>query len=151
MGGMILIAACLIFIDRLCFRGQLVSLFVDGCRDLLRPSRAAPPEVPSPPVTTPPELPIIIQKHYMIGLDMSAADTEVKKEQSVNRDVIFAAPPKNFASWDELEAWKNKAEDWDYNEPEEPPTVDFTPTDLPDDTTEEERFEVREFDLNAFQ
>lgn len=162
MNGMIVIAACLVLIDRVCFRGQLVSLLVESTRNILHRSRKSTHEEPPPvPAMPPAELPIIIHKHYMIGLDASETATPPKVEQPVNRDVIFAAPQNGaMMSWAEMEAWKLQTEEREAVEVHPPqaipnpaePSGKISPyDDLPEDVTQEEREEVRHFDLNAFR
>lgn len=112
MMGIIIIAACLVVLNRMLFRGQLVSLFIDGCRQFisakeqpLKKSEPMPPSIPPTPAAIPVE--IIVAKRYLSGPERTATATPPDVEQSENRDVIFAPNASREAmsmgGWGELD------------------------------------------------
>ena len=89
MSGVLIVAACLVFVDRLLFRGQLISLFIDGCRETIRRPKKSPPAVVQPavpPAHDPASL--IVKKYYADGLERSgAAKTEEEVEKAPKRKI----------------------------------------------------------------
>lgn len=112
MMGIIIIAACLVVLNRMLFRGQLVSLFIDGCRQLISAKEQPPKKSEPTPPTTPPAaaaipVEIIVAKRYVSGPERTAAAKPSEVEQSDNRDVIFAPnasrEPLGMGGWGELD------------------------------------------------
>lgn len=74
MSGVLIVAACLVFVDRLLLRGQLVSLFIQGCRETIRrPKKAPASEVQAAPPTVHGPASLIVKKYYADGLERSGA------------------------------------------------------------------------------
>lgn len=165
MSGVLIAAACLVFIDRLLFRGQLLSLFIQGCREyLLCPKKESPPEVHPTPSPPPDPGTLIVRKYYADGLERSgAAKTEIEVEKAPKRN-IFALPPPQ----DALHRWEDPDFAFQENIPKDPDehspkTVRVDPevrrkmeelTDgdppMPEDYTDEERQAVANFNSGAF-
>ena len=87
MTAFIIIAACLVCLDRMCSNGQLLSIFIDGAQAFLcrrgRPSatdRAEPAEAMPPPA-------LVITRRYANGPKRPAA---AGGKQSVEGAAIFA-------------------------------------------------------------
>lgn len=165
MSGVLIVAACLVFVDRLLFRGQLVSLFIQGCRETIRrPKKAPAAEVQAapPPVHGPASL--IVKKYYADGLERSgAAKTEEEVEKAPKRNIFAVQPPQgglqmwedpNFAIEDINPAVKDKEKSKIENVDPEVRRMMEELTDgepaMPDDYTDEERQAVAGFDSNAF-
>lgn len=165
MSGILIAAACLVFVDRLLFRGQLVSLFIQGCRETIRrPKKAPAAEVQAapPPVHDPESL--IVKKYYADGLERSgAAKNEEAEEKPVKRNIFAAPPPRDaLQMWEDPdfaieniypnseEKEKSKTERID---PEVRQAIrDLTDGEpaMPEDYTEEERQAVAGFDSATF-
>lgn len=165
MSGILIAAACLVFVDRLLFRGQLVSVFIQGCRETIRlPKKALPTEVQQtpPPVHDPESL--IVKKYYADGLERSgAAKTEEEVEKAPKRNIFAVQPPQeglqmwedpDFAIEDINPAVKDKEKSKIENVDPKVRRMMEELTDgepaMPEDYTEEERQAVASFDSNAF-
>ncbi len=177
MSAFIIIAACLVCLDRMFFRGQLLSIFIDGMKGLLsrREAPASTPEHDSASTAGPPFL--VVTKRYTNGHTRPRAAKPAAAKQSVKEDAIFApdvasALPQ-MRGWGELTVQPAIGEDGEIGDPEEPmPAIDepmMTKPDIRDpevvsmletleagerlitgDATEEEMRAIENFDLRAY-
>lgn len=165
MSGVLIVAACLVFVDRLLFRGQLLSLFIQGCRETLRrPKKSPAASVQAAPPPAPDPASLIVKKYYADGLERpGTAKTEEEVEKTPKRNIFVVQPSQEgLQMWEDpdfaiedinptiIDKEKSKIENVD---PEVRRIMDEL-TDgepaMPDDYTDEERQAVAGFDSNAF-
>lgn len=91
MSGLIVIAACLVLVDRLLFRGELLSIFIRGVREYFRPApKKSVEEVPAK-VLPPNETALLITKYYPVnGLERPGAAHKEETIESAKDPAIFA-------------------------------------------------------------
>jgi len=177
MSAFIIIAACLVCLDRMFFRGQLLSLFINGMKGLLSRRKAPASMSGHAPAPTAERSSLVVSKRYANGPTRPRTAKPAAAEQSVKEDVIFApnvAPAlPQMRGWSELTVQPAIGEDGEIDDPEEPvPTVDVPTMTKPEirdpevvsmletieagervitgDATEEEMRAIENFDLRAY-
>lgn len=176
MSAFIIIAACLVCLDRTFFRGQLLSLFIDGMKGFLF-RRKAPASMSghNPPTAEPSSL--VVSKRYTNGHTRPRTAQATAAEQSGKEDIIFApdAIPTSpqMRGWGELIVQPAIGEDGEIGDPEEPMPMTVQPTAeksgirdpevfsllgtleageriVTGDVTEEEMRAIENFDMRAY-
>ncbi|WP_304952272.1 hypothetical protein [uncultured Alistipes sp.] len=127
MTSFIIAAACLVCLDRMFFKGQLLSIFIDGAQAFLcrrgRPSatdRADPAEAMPPPA-------LVITNRYANGHKRPAA---AGGKQSVEGAAIFARQARSepqMKGWSDLVVHPAIGEEGEMIEPEEPASYPAEP------------------------
>ncbi len=176
MTAFIIVAACLVCLDRMFFKGQLLSIFIDGIKTSAdRKSRL--PETPRKEPSDASEPPsLIVSKHYANGHKRQAAATLSPAKQSAEGDAIFARQvspmPPPMKEWSDLVVQPPIGEEGEPAEPEEPAITAGEPTikaELRDpevvsllgtleagewivtgDATQEEMRAIENFDMRAY-
>lgn len=132
MTAFIIIAACLVCLDRMFFKGQLLSIFIDGIKAFADLKRLSPKisrnELAD--VSDPPSL--IVSKHYANGHKRPVAATGATTKQSVEGDAIFARQTRpelpQMKGWSDLVVQPSISEEGEPVEPEEPVITVGAPT-----------------------
>lgn len=145
MNSIILIAACVVCLDQLLFRGRLASYIVDNLKSpkKSRTGHKAEPHTPKavPASRRSPE--ILVSKSYRCGLERTGADM---RSTSVDDDAIFA-PARVAASamqgWNTLVVQPPIGEDGELAEPEAPAGIRSPLPALP------ARAELRDAEVHA--
>lgn len=177
MTAFIIIAVCLVCLDRMFFRGQLLSLLIGGLKALLFRRRTPGPVREQAPAATVEPLALIISKRYANGHTRPRTAQATATEQSVKEDVIFAlniAPASpQMRDWGELTVQPSIGEDGEIGDPEElmpmtvqPPAEKSAIRDpevismlemmeageriITGDATEEEMRAIENFDLHTY-
>ena len=122
MNNIILIAACVVCLDQLFFRGRLASYVVDSLKGLKksRTGRKAEPHMPKavPAPRRSPE--ILVSKSYRCGLERTGADIGPASDGD---DAIFApaeSPKAAMQPWSGLVVQPPIGEDGEQDEPQMP-------------------------------
>lgn len=176
MTAFIIIAACLVCLDRMFFKGQLLSIFIDGAR-AFADRKSRPPEMPrKEPSDASAQPPLIVSKRYANGHKRPVAVTGAAAKQSVEGDAIFArqARPElpQMKGWGDLIVQPSISEEGESVEPEEPVITVGAPTAkaevrdpevvsllgtleageriVTDDATQEEMRAIENFDMRAY-
>lgn len=124
MTAFIIIAACLVCLDRMFFKGQLLSIFIDGIKAFADRKRLSPgtPRNELADVSDPSSL--IVSKRYANGHKRPVAATESTAKQSVEGNAIFARQvspmPPPMKEWSDLVVQPPIGEEGEPAEPEEP-------------------------------
>ena len=177
MNSIILIAACVVCLDQLLFRGRLASYVVDSLKgpEKSRAGHKAEPHTPKavPAPRRSPE--ILISKSYRCGLERTGADIGTAP---AGGDAIFAPASEEksaMASWNGLVVQPPIGEDGELAEPEAPAgarpplpalparaelrdaevhamlgELDFGESTVMGDATAEERQAIANFDIRAY-
>lgn len=176
MTAFIIIAACLVCLDRMFFKGQLLSIFIDGAR-AFADRKSRPPEMPrkEPSDASDPSS-LIVSKRYANGHKRPVAATGATAKQSAEGDAIFARQvspmPPPMKEWSDLVVQPPIGEEGEPAEPEEPAITAGAPTaktELRDpevvsllgaleagerivtgDATQEEMRAIENFDMRAY-
>ena len=177
MNSIILIAACVVCLDQLFFRGRLASYVVDSlkCPKKSRTGHKAEPHTPKA-VPAPRRSPnILVSKSYRCGLERTGADIGTAP---AGGDAIFAPASEEksaMASWNGLVVQPPIGEDGELAEPEAPAgarpplpalparaelrdaevhamlgELDFGESTVMGDATAEERQAIANFDIRAY-
>ena len=124
MTAFIIAAACLVCLDRMFFKGQLLSILIDGIR-AFADRKSRPPETPrkeSPDASEPPSL--IVTKRYVNGHKRPVPAIGAAAQQSAEGDAIFARhtrpEPPQMKGWSDLAVQPPIGEEGELVEPEEP-------------------------------
>ena len=173
MNSIILIAACVVCLDQLLFRGRLASYVVDSLKgpEKSRTGHKAEPHTPKavPAPRRSPE--ILVSKSYRCGLERTGADISTAP---AGGDAIFAPAPA-MAPWNGLVVQPPIGENGELAEPEAPAGIrsplpalparaelrdaevhamlgelDFGECAVMGDATAEERQAIANFDIRAF-
>ena len=173
MNSIILIAACVVCLDQLFFRGRLASYVVDNLKGPKKKHTGhdAAPHTPkaSPAARQTPE--ILVSKSYRCGLERTVAD--IGTTPAVG-EAIFATAPA-MAPWNGLVVQPPIGEDGELAEPEAPAgaqsplpalpakaelrdaevhamlgELDFGECAVMGDATAEERRAIANFDIRAY-
>ena len=177
MNSIILIAACVVCLDQLLFRGRLASYVVDSLKgpEKSRTGHKAEPHTPKavPAPRRSPE--ILVSKSYRCGLERTGADISTAP---AGGDAIFAPVSEEKSAmqgWNTLVVRASIGEDGELSEPEAPAGARFPLPALParaelrdaevhamlgeldfgecavmGDATAEERQAIANFDIRAF-
>ena len=176
MSAFIIATACLVCLDRMFFKGQLLSIIIDGIRAFAdRKSRS-----PEPPCKEPADAsvqpPLIVTKRYTNGHKRPAAAIGAAAKQSAEGDAIFARQarpePPQMKGWSDLVVQPSISEEGEPVEPEGPVITIGAPTaktELRDpevvsllgtleagerivtgDATQEEMRAIENFDMRAY-
>lgn len=176
MTAFIIIAACLVCLDRIFFKGQLLSIFIDGIKTFADCKRLSPgtPRNELADVSDPSSL--IVSKRYANGHKRPVAATESTAKQSVEGNAIFArqARPElpQMKGWSDLVVQPSISEEGEPVEPEEPvitvgapaaktelcdpevvsllSTLEAGERIVTDDATQEEMRAIENFDMRAY-
>lgn len=172
MTAFIIIAACLVCLDRMFFKGQLLSIFI-AFADCKSRSPEPPCKEPADASARPP---LIVSKRYANGHKRPVAATGATTKQSVEGDAIFArqARPElpQMKDWSDLVVQPSISEEGEPVEPEElvitigAPTAKTELRDpevvsllgtleageriVTDDATQEEMRAIENFDMRAY-
>lgn len=176
MSAFIIATACLVCLDRMFFKGQLLSIIIDGIRAFAA-RKSRPPETPrkeSPDASEEPSL--IVTKRYANGHKRPVAAIGAATKQSVEGDAIFARQarpePPQMKGWSDLVVQPSISEEGEPVEPEGPVITIGAPTaktELRDpevvsllgtleagerivtgDATQEEMRAIENFDMRAY-
>ena len=177
MNSIILIAACVVCLDQLLFRGRLASYVVDSLKgpEKSRAGHKAEPHTPKavPAPRRSPE--ILISKSYRCGLERTGADIGTAP---AGGDAIFAPASEEKSAmqgWNTLVVRASIGEDGELSEPEAPAgarpplpalparaelrdaevhamlgELDFGESAVMGDATAEERQAIANFDIRAY-
>lgn len=177
MTAFIIIAACLVCLDRMFFKGQLLSIFIDGVKGFRRRKNrpSAMPHKESADASAQP--PLIVSKRYANGHKRPVAATGATTKQSVEGDAIFARQVRpelpQMKGWSDLVVQPSISEEGEPVEPEElvitiigAPTAKTELRDpevvsllgtleageriVTDDATQEEMRAIENFDMRAY-
>ena len=175
MNSIILIAACVVCLDQLLFRGRLASYIVDSLKGpkKSRTGHDAAPHTPKavPAPRQPPE--ILVSKSYRCGLERTGAD--MRSTSAVGEAIFAPASKPAMQGWGTLVVQPPIGEDGELAEPEAsadalPPhpalpakaelrdaevhvmlgELDFGECAVMGDATAEERQAIANFDIRAF-
>ena len=145
MNSIILIAACVVCLDQLLFRGRLASYVVDSLKgpEKSRAGHKAEPHTPKavPAPRRSPE--ILISKSYRCGLERTGADIGTAP---AGGDAIFAPASEEKSAmqgWNTLVVRPSIGEDGELSEPEAPAGARFPLPALP------ARAELRDAEVHA--
>ena len=145
MNSIILIAACVVCLDQLLFRGRLASYVVDSLKgpEKSRAGHKAEPHTPKavPAPRRSPE--ILISKSYRCGLERTGADIGTAP---AGGDAIFAPASEEKSAmqgWNTLVVRASIGEDGELSEPEAPAGARFPLPALP------ARAELRDAEVHA--
>ena len=143
MNSIILIAACVVCLDQLFFRGRLASYVVDSlkCPKKSRTGHKAEPHTPKA-VPAPRRSPnILVSKSYRCGLERTGADM---RSTSAVGEAIFAPASKTaMQGWSTLVVQPPIGEDGELAEPEAPAGIRSPLPALP------ARAELRDAEVHA--
>ena len=120
MNSIILIAACVVCLDQLFFRGRLVSYVVDSlkCPKKSRTGHKAEPHTPKA-VPAPRRSPnILVSKSYRCGLERTGAD--MRSTSAVGEAIFAPASKPAMQGWGTLVVQPPIGEDGELAEPEAP-------------------------------
>ena len=145
MNSIILIAACVVCLDQLLFRGRLASYVVDSLKgpEKSRTGHKAEPHTPKavPAPRRSPE--ILVSKSYRCGLERTGADISTAP---AGGDAIFAPASEEKSAmqgWNTLVVRPSIGEDGELSEPEAPAGARFPLPALP------ARAELRDAEVHA--
>ena len=120
MNSIILIAACVVCLDQLFFRGRLASYVVDSlkCPKKSRTGHKAEPHTPKavPAPRRSPE--ILVSKSYRCGLERTGAD--MRSTSAVGEAIFAPASKPAMQGWGTLVVQPPIGEDGELAEPEAP-------------------------------
>lgn len=176
MTAFIIIAACLVCLDRMFFKGQLLSIFIDGMKAFADCKSRSPEPLCKEPADASAEPQLIVSKRYANGHKRPIAATGAAAKQSVEGDAIFArqARPElpQMKGWSDLVVQPSISEEGEPVEPEEPVITVGAPTAktelrdpevvsllgtleageriVTDDATQEEMRAIENFDMRAY-
>ena len=145
MNSIILIAACVVCLDQLLFRGRLASYVVDSLKgpEKSRTGHKAEPHTPKavPAPRRSPE--ILISKSYRCGLERTGAD--MRSTPAVGEAIFVPAPESKpaMASWTGLVVQPPIGENGELAEPEAPAGIRSPLPALP------ARAELRDAEVHA--
>ena len=120
MNSIILIAACVVCLDQLFFRGRLASYVVDSlkCPKKSRTGHKAEPHTPKA-VPAPRRSPnILVSKSYRCGLERTGAD--MRSTSAVGEAIFAPASKPAMQGWGTLVVQPPIGEDGELAEPEAP-------------------------------
>ena len=175
MNSIILIAACVVCLDQLLFRGRLTSYIVDSLKGpkKSRTGHDAAPHTPKavPAPRQPPE--ILVSKSYRCGLERTGAD--MRSTSAVGEAIFAPASKPAMQGWGTLVVQPPIGEDGELAEPEAPGgtrsplpalsaraelrdaevhamlgELDFGESAVMGDATAEELQAIANFDIRAF-
>ena len=175
MNSIILIAACVVCLDQLLFRGRLASYIVDSLKGpkKSRTGHDAAPHTPKavPAPRQPPE--ILVSKSYRCGLERTGAD--MRSTSAVGEAIFAPASKPAMQGWGTLVVQPPIGEDGELAEPEAPAgarpplpalparaelrdaevhamlgELDFGESAVMGDATAEERQAIANFDIRAY-
>ena len=175
MNSIILIAACVVCLDQLLFRGRLASYVVDSLKgpEKSRTGHKAEPHTPKavPAPRQPPE--ILVSKSYRCGLERTGAD--MRSTSAVGEAIFAPASKPAMQGWGTLVVQPPIGEDGELAEPEAPGgtrsplpalsaraelrdaevhamlgELDFGESAVMGDATAEELQAIANFDIRAF-
>ena len=175
MNSIILIAACVVCLDQLLFRGRLASYIVDSLKGpkKSRTGHDAAPHTPKavPAPRQPPE--ILVSKSYQCGLERTGAD--MRSTSAVGEAIFAPASKPAMQGWGTLVVQPPIGEDGELAEPEAPGgtrsplpalsaraelrdaevhamlgELDFGESAVMGDATAEELQAIANFDIRAF-
>ena len=175
MNSIILIAACVVCLDQLLFRGRLASYIVDSLKGpkKSRTGHDATPHTPKavPAPRQPPE--ILVSKSYRCGLERTGAD--MRSTSAVGEAIFAPASKPAMQGWGTLVVQPPIGEDGELAEPEAPGgtrsplpalsaraelrdaevhamlgELDFGESAVMGDATAEELQAIANFDIRAF-
>ena len=175
MNSIILIAACVVCLDQLLFRGRLASYIVDSLKGTKksRTGHDAAPHTPKavPAPRQPPE--ILVSKSYRCGLERTGAD--MRSTSAVGEAIFAPASKPAMQGWGTLVVQPPIGEDGELAEPEAPGgtrsplpalsaraelrdaevhamlgELDFGESAVMGDATAEELQAIANFDIRAF-
>ncbi len=175
MNSIILIAACVVCLDQLLFRGRLASYIVDSLKGpkKSRTGHDAAPHTPKavPAPRQPPE--ILVSKSYRCGLERTGAD--MRSTSAVGEAIFAPASKPAMQGWGTLVVQPPIGEDGELAEPEAPGgtrsplpalsaraelrdaevhamlgELDFGESAVMGDATAEELQAIANFDIRAF-
>ena len=175
MNSIILIAACVVCLDQLFFRGRLASYVVDNLKGPKKKHTGhnaaphTPKAVPAPRQT--PE--ILVSKSYRCGLERTGAD--MRSASAVGEAIFAPASKPAMQGWNTLVVQPPIGENGELSEPEAPAgtrsplpalparaelrdaevhamlgELDFGESTVMGDATAEERQAIANFDIRAF-
>ena len=175
MNSIILIAACVVCLDQLFFRGRLASYVVDSlkCPKKSRTGHKAEPHTPKA-VPAPRRSPnILVSKSYRCGLERTGAD--MRSTSAVGEAIFAPASKPAMQGWNTLIVQPPIGEDGELSEPEAPAgarpplpalparaelrdaevhamlgELDFGEGAVMGDATAEERQAIANFDIRAY-
>ena len=175
MNSIILIAACVVCLDQLFFRGRLASYVVDSlkCPKKSRTGHKAEPHTPKA-VPAPRRSPnILVSKSYRCGLERTGAD--MRSTSAVGEAIFAPASKPAMQGWGTLVVQPPIGEDGELAEPEAPGgtrsplpalsaraelrdaevhamlgELDFGESAVMGDATAEELQAIANFDIRAF-
>ena len=175
MNSIILIAACVVCLDQLFFRGRLASYVVDSLKGPKngRTGHDAAPHTPKA-VPAPRQTPeILVSKSYRCGLERTGAD--MRSTSAVGEAIFAPASKPAMQGWGTLVVQPPIGEDGELAEPEAPADarsllpalparaelrdaevhamlgeLDFGESAVMGDATAEERQAIANFDIRAF-
>ncbi len=175
MNSIILIAACVVCLDQLLFRGRLASYIVDSLKGpkKSRTGHDAAPHTPKavPAPRQPPE--ILVSNSYRCGLERTGAD--MRSTSAVGEAIFAPASKPAMQGWGTLVVQPPIGEDGELAEPEAPAgtrsplpalpasaelrdaevhallgELDFGESAVMGDATAEELQAIANFDIRAF-
>ena len=175
MNSIILIAACVVCLDQLLFRGRLASYVVDSLKgpEKSRTGHKAEPHTPKavPAPRRSPE--ILVSKSYRCGLERTGAD--MRSTSAVGEAIFAPASKPAMQGWNTLVVQPPIGEDGELAEPEAPAGIrsplpalpvraelrdaevlamlgelDFGERAVMGDATAEELQAIANFDIRAF-
>ena len=175
MNSIILIAACVVCLDQLFFRGRLASYVVDSLKGPKngRTGHDAAPHTPKA-VPAPRQTPeILVSKSYRCGLERTGAD--MRSTSAVGEAIFAPASKPAMQGWGTLVVQPPIGEDGELAEPEAPADarpslpalparadlrdaevhamlgeLDFGESAVMGDATAEERRAIANFDIRAY-
>ena len=176
MSAFIIIAACLVCLDRIFFKGQLLSIFIDGARAFADRKSRSPKTPCKEPADISAQLPLIVTKRYANGHKRPVAVIGAATKQSAEGDAIFARQSRpelpQMKGWSDLVVQPSISEEGEPVEPESPVITIGAPTaktELRDpevvsllgtleagerivtgDATQEEMRAIENFDMRAY-
>ena len=132
MSAFIIIAACLVCLDRIFFKGQLLSIFIDGARAFADRKSRSPKTPCKEPADASVLPPLIVTKRYTSGHKRPAAAIGAATKQSAEGDAIFARQarpePPQMKGWSDLVVQPSISEEGEPVEPEDPVITIGAPT-----------------------
>lgn len=176
MTAFVIIAACLVCLDRIFFKGQLLSIFIDGVKGFRRRKNRPSAMSHKESADASAQPPLIVSKRYANGHKRPVAATGAAAKQSVEGVAIFArqARPEllQMKGWSDLVVQPSISEEGEPVEPEEPVITVGAPTAktelrdpevvsllgtlesgeriVTDDATQEEMRAIENFDMRAY-
>ena len=176
MTAFVIIAAYLVCLDRIFFKGQLLSIFIDGVKGFRRRKNRPSAMSHKESADASAQPPLIVSKRYANGHKRPVAATGATTKQSVEGDAIFAQQVRpelpQMKGWSDLVVQPSTSEEGEPVELEEPVISVGPPaakTELRDpevvslldmmeegervltgDATEDEMRAVEHFDMRAY-